>query len=142
MEIHNGYQHQWRCDNCRKIRANCLCLTFRAIHVCIKCWFKLKNTIGLENNTGLEIFLNQFKKKLDRPLYKQKWFREMVDRIMRGEKLGQYIETPFCDHHNGCKHRESFHAYDIPSNGGHVRKSEVWEFILWNGHVQTLGRFE
>ena len=84
-------------------------------------------------------------------LSKQKWFRDMLYRIENNQRkylgqakgLGIYPdEKVFCEHQNRCNHRESFHAYDIPSNGGHVRKSEVWEFILWNGHVQTLGRFE
>ena len=76
------------------------------------------------------------------PLSKQKWFRRMVDRWIAGQYLEQRPKQEIvCNHLGDCKHREGFHAYEMPTgNGDHIRKSEVYQFIVWNGHVQHLRR--
>lgn len=69
----------------------------------------------------------------------QAWFRRMVDRIESGhwiyvgkaKGLGLYPdEKVLCDHSN-CRHREVFHANEVPVGGsGHVKKSDYYP-IVW-----------
>lgn len=123
MEIHSGNQHLWRCDLCRKKVANSLCLTLRRFHSCVKCWFKLMHNPELKE----KVFM----------VFKQR----KVEKRIPEKELMQIHYPEFCNHLGGCAHRESFHVDDIPAGGDHIKKSEVWEFIIWNGHVQELGRF-
>ena len=136
MEIHNGYQHQWRCDFCRKIRANCLCFAVRAIHLCIKCWFMLKRNFELTD------FFSHFRKKTSR-LSSQKWFRAMVDRLMYNLENGIVPEPrkeTGCDHSN-CKHRDTFHVKEFPTPSGHIPKSDAYIFIrAYGGKIICIGK--
>ena len=81
------------------------------------------------------------------PLHSQKWFRALCDRLAKGERiylgkargLGLYSgEKVLCDHLWGCRHREVFHATDIPVGGsGHIPKHEYYT-ILWNNEKQIV----
>lgn len=81
------------------------------------------------------------------PLYKQAWFRKMVDRMEKGERLykGRVRhmgldpdEKVVCDHSN-CKHRESFHSLEIPTTSGHIRKSDVYIFLKNSKGISVIG---
>ena len=122
MTVHNGNQHIWRCDLCREISNNSLCLIVRRFHCCVSCWFKLDHSPGLKGKV-----FSVFKK------------RKVVRAIP--EKVLDEIHYPgFCNHLDGCNHRESFHVGEMPTGGDHVKKSAVYQFISWDGQIQHLRR--
>lgn len=95
------------------------------------------------------IFRKLPKAKYDKevlPLYRQIWFRKMVDRLISGERiyegraryLGLYEnESVVCDH-KLCRHREAFHAREISSSSGHISKRKVYLHFGTTGKVTCM----
>ena len=80
------------------------------------------------------------------PLYRQKWFMSLCDRLRTGERIYQGKvkgmglipdEKVLCDHTN-CRHREVFHATEVPIMGSsHIRKSDYY-ILLWNNKKEIV----